>query len=57
MSIIDKIFNYSEDYRYKTWKIFGIKFSVVKKYNSKKINIYEEIKSMILFLSIYSTLY
>ena len=57
MSIIDKIFNYSEDYRYKTWKIFGIKFSVVKKYNSKKINIYEEIKKHeIISFDIFDTL-
>lgn len=57
MSIIDKIFNYSEDYRYKIWKIFGIKFSVVKKYNSKKINIYEEIKKHdIISFDIFDTL-
>ena len=57
MSIIDKIFNYSEDYRYKTWKIFGIKFSIVKKYNSKKINIYEEIKKHdIISFDIFDTL-
>ena len=57
MSIVDKIFNYSEDYRYKTWKIFGIKFSVVKKYNSKKINIYEEIKKHeIISFDIFDTL-
>ena len=57
MSVIDKIFNYSEDYRYKTWKIFGIKFSVVKKYNSKKINIYEEIKKHeIISFDIFDTL-
>ena len=57
MSIINKIFNYSEDYRYKTWKIFGIKFSIVKKYNSKKINIYEEIKKHeIISFDIFDTL-
>lgn len=57
MSIIDKIFNYSEDYRYKIWRIFGIKFSVVKKYNSKKINIYEEIKKHdIISFDIFDTL-
>lgn len=57
MSIIDKIFNYNEDYRYKTWRIFGIKFSVVKKYNSKKINIYEEIKKHdIISFDIFDTL-
>ena len=57
MSIINKIFNYSEDYRYKTWKIFGINFSVVKKYNSKKINIYEEIKKHeIISFDIFDTL-
>ena len=57
MSIIDKIFNYSEDYRYKIWRIFGIKFSVVKKYNSKKINIYEEIKKHdIISFDIFETL-
>lgn len=57
MSIIDKIFNYSENYRYKIWRIFGIKFSVVKKYNSKKINIYEEIKKHdIISFDIFDTL-
>ena len=43
MNIINKIFNYSEDYKYKVWKIFGIRFSIVKKYKAKKVNIYEEI--------------
>ena len=57
MNIINKIFNYNEDYRYKTWRIFGIKFSVVKKYNSKKINIYEEIKKHdIISFDIFDTL-
>lgn len=57
MSIIDKIFNYSEDYRYKTWKIFGIRFSIVKKYKVKKVNIYEEIKKHnIISLDIFDTL-
>lgn len=57
MSIIDKIFNYSEDYKYKVWKIFGIKISIVKKYQSKKINIYEEIKKHeIISFDIFDTL-
>ena len=57
MSIIDKIFNYSEDYRYKTWKIFGIRFSIVKKYKAKKVNIYEEIKKHdIISFNIFNTL-
>ena len=57
MSILNKLFNYNEDYKYKVWKIFGIRFSIVKKYKAKKVNIYEELKKHILFLSIYSTLY
>ena len=57
MSVIDKIFNYSEDYKYKVWKIFGIKISIVKKYQSKKINIYEEIKKHeIISFDIFDTL-
>lgn len=57
MSIINKIFDYSEDYKYKVWKIFGIKFSIVKKYQSKKINIYEEIKKHdIISFDIFDTL-
>ena len=57
MSVIDKIFNYSEDYKYKVWKIFGIKISIVKKYKSKKINIYEEIKKHeIISFDIFDTL-
>lgn len=57
MSIIDKIFNYSEDYRYKIWKIFGIRFSIVKKYKAKKVNIYEEIKKHnIISFDIFDTL-
>ncbi|WP_432632233.1 hypothetical protein [Brachyspira sp.] len=57
MSVIDKIFNYSEDYKYKVWKIFGIRISIVKKYQSKKINIYEEIKKHeIISFDIFDTL-
>lgn len=57
MSILNKLFSYNEDYKYKVWKIFGIKFSVVKKYNSKKINIYEEIKKHeIISFDIFDTL-
>ncbi len=57
MSVIDKIFNYSENYKYKVWKIFGIKISIVKKYQSKKINIYEEIKKHeIISFDIFDTL-
>lgn len=57
MGILNKIFDYSEDYKYKIWKIFGVKFSVVKKYTSKKINIYEEIKKHdIISFDIFDTL-
>lgn len=57
MRIINKIFDYSEDYRYKKWKIFGIKFSIVKKFKPKKINIYEEIKKHeIISFDIFDTL-
>ena len=57
MSIVNKIFNYSEDYKYKVWKIFGIKISIVKKYQSKKINIYEDIKKHeIISFDIFDTL-
>lgn len=57
MSILNKLFSYNEDYKYKVWKIFGIKFSIVKKYNSKKINIYEEIKKHdIISFDIFDTL-
>lgn len=57
MSFVNKLFSYSEDYKYKVWKIFGIKFSVVKKYNAKKINIYEGIKKHdIISFDIFDTL-
>ena len=57
MSILNKLFSYNEDYKYKVWKIFGIRFSIVKKYNSKKINIYEEIKKHdIISFDIFDTL-
>ena len=57
MNIINKIFNYSEDYKYKVWKIFGIRFSIVKKYKAKKVNIYEEIKKHnIISFDIFDTL-
>ena len=36
MSILNKLFSYKEDYKYKVWKICGIRFSIVKKYKAKK---------------------
>ena len=57
MSILNKLFNYNEDYKYKVWKIFGIRFSIVKKYKTKKVNIYEEIKKHnIISFDIFDTL-
>ena len=57
MSILNKLFNYNEDYKYKVWKIFGIRFSIVKKYKAKKVNIYEEIKKHnIISFDIFDTL-
>lgn len=41
MSILNKLFSYNEDYKYKVWKIFGIRFSIVKKYKAKKVNTYD----------------
>lgn len=57
MNIFNKLFNYSEDYKYKRWKILGINFSIVKKYKKQKINIYEEIKKHdIISFDIFDTL-
>lgn len=57
MSILNKLFSYNEDYKYKVWKIFGIRFSIVKKYKAKKVNIYEEInKHDIISFDIFDTL-
>ena len=57
MSILNKLFNYNEDYKYKVWKIFGIRFSIVKKYKAKKVNIYEKIKKHnIISFDIFDTL-
>lgn len=57
MSILNKLFSYSEDYKYKMWKIFGINFSIVKKYTEEKINIYDEIKKHdIISFDIFDTL-
>ena len=57
MSILNKLFSYNEDYKYKVWKIFGIRFSIVKKYKAKKVNIYEEIKKHnIISFDIFDTL-
>ena len=57
MSILNKLFSYNEDYKYKVWKIFGIRFSIVKKYKAKKVNIYEEIKKHnIISFNIFDTL-
>lgn len=57
MSILNKLFSYSEDYKYKMWKIFGINFSIVKKYAEEKINIYDEIKKHdIISFDIFDTL-
>lgn len=57
MSILNKLFSYNEDYKYKVWKIFGIRFSIVKKYKVKKVNIYEEIKKHnIISFDIFDTL-
>ncbi len=36
MSILNKLFSYNEDYKYKVWKIFGIRFSIVKNIKLKK---------------------
>lgn len=57
MNIFNKLFNYSEDYKYKRWKILGINFSIVKKYKKQKINICEEIKKHdIISFDIFDTL-
>ena len=57
MSILNKLFSYNEDYKYKVWKIFGIRFSIVKKYKAKKVNIYEKInKHDIISFDIFDTL-
>lgn len=57
MSILNKLFSYNEDYKYKVWQIFGIRFSIVKKYKAKKVNIYEEIKKHeIISFDIFDTL-
>ena len=57
MSILNKLFSYNEDYKYKVWKIFAIRFSIVKKYKAKKVNIYEDIKKHnIISFDIFDTL-
>ena len=57
MSILNKLFSYNEDYKYKVWKIFAIRFSIVKKYKAKKVNIYEDIKKHnIISFDIFNTL-